>query len=132
MAKQNFYITVVQHGGFKKANSWLERQLEKINFGWLDKYGKMGVEALRAATPKDTGFTADSWTYEIHRTEDEVRIEWHNTNFAKDWFPVVIGLQLGHATKNGGWVEGTDFINPALKPIFEEIKNKISKEVKTH
>lgn len=124
-------ITVEQHGGFKKANSWLEKCLELANLGWLDKYGRQGVEALSNATPKDTGLASRSWSYKIMREPGEVRIEWHNDDI-EHGFPVVIGIQYGHATKNGGWVEGTDFINPALRPVFEEIANKVSKEVKRH
>lgn len=127
----NNLITVEQHGGFKKANSWLEKCLELVNFGWLDKYGRQGVEALSQATPKDTGRAATSWSYKIVREADVVRLEWHNDDI-ESGFPVVIGLQYGHATKNGSWVEGTDFINPALRPIFDEIARKISKEVNKH
>jgi hypothetical protein len=127
----NNLITVEQHGGFKKANSWLEKCLELLNFGYLDKYGRKGVEALSQATPKDTGLASSSWSYEIHREPGEVRIEWHNSDI-EHGFPIVIGLQYGHATKSGTWVEGVDFINPALRPIFEEIANNVSKEVKRH
>lgn len=124
-------ITVEQHGGFKKANSWFERCLELAKFGWLDKYGRQGVEALSKATPKDTGLASQSWSYEIKREPGEVRIEWHNDDI-ENGFPVIIGLQYGHATRSGSWVEGTDFINPALRPIFDEIARNVSKEVKRH
>ncbi len=121
-------ITVVEHGGFKKANKFLERCLEKVKFGDLDKYGRRGVEALRAATPRDTGLAASSWSYKITRTDDTVTIEWHNDDI-ENGFNVVIGLQYGHATRSGSWVAGTDFINPAMRPIFEQIKQDIQREV---
>ena len=124
-------ITVTQHGGFKKANSFLERCLEIGKLGALDRYGRKGVEALSAATPKDTGLASSSWSYKIQRDEGEVRIEWHNDDI-ENGFPVVIGIQYGHATKNGSWVEGVDFINPALRPLFDEIKEDVLKEVRKH
>lgn len=124
-------ITLEQHGGFKKANSWLEKCLELVNFGWLDRYGRAGVEALANATPKDTGLASQSWSYQIQRDPGEVRIEWHNDDI-ENGFPVVIGIQYGHATKGGTWVEGVDFINPALRPIFDEIARNVSKEVRRH
>ena len=124
-------ITIEQHGGFKKANSWLEKCLELVDFGWLDKYGRKGVEALSAATPKDTGLASQSWSYQIQRDQGEVRIEWHNDDI-ENGYPVIIGIQYGHATKSGTWVEGVDFINPALRPIFDEIARNVSKEVRRH
>ena len=124
-------ISVTQHGEFKKVNSFLQRCLEIGNLGYLDKYGKRGVDALSAATPKDTGRASSSWRYEIHRENGEVRLEWHNDDI-ENGYPVIIGCQYGHATKNGSWVEGVDFINPALRPIFNEIKNDVLKEVKRH
>jgi hypothetical protein len=127
----NQAITVEVHGGFEKTNKFLERCLNVVKLGNLDKYGRRGVEALRAATPRDTGLAASSWSYEIHRTKDTVTLEWHNDDI-ENGFPVVIGIQYGHATKSGSWVEGVDFINPALRPLFEEIKEDVLKEVKKH
>lgn len=125
-------ISVEQHGEFKKAHSFLEKCLEKINFGYLDKYGRKGVEALRAATPIDTGLAASSWSYVINRQDkDVVTLEWHNDDI-ENGFPVIIGIQYGHATKSGSWVEGVDFINPALAPIFDEIRRDVLKEVTKH
>lgn len=125
-------ITIEQHGEFKKAHSFLERCLEKVNFGYLDKYGKKGVEALSAATPKDTGLAASSWSYVInHQEKGVVTLEWHNDDI-ENGFPVIIGIQYGHATKSGSWVEGVDFINPALRPIFDEINRDVLKEVTKH
>ena len=124
-------ITLVQHGGFEKTNRFLERCLNVVKLGYLDKYGRRGVEALRAATPKDTGLAASSWSYTINRTKDTVTLEWHNDDI-EHGFNVIIGVQYGHATKSGSWVEGIDFINPALEPIFREIKDEIWREVTRH
>ena len=113
---------------FKKTDSYLERLKEVFHSGLLDKYGKMGVDALRDATPKDTGETANSWTYKISRSNNVVTITWQNTNF-NNGVPVAILLQYGHATRNGGFVKGIDYINPAMAPIFQEIANEAWKEV---
>lgn len=110
-------------GDFKKTTKFFDfitagKYLDHV----LNKYGQLGVEALRDATPKDTGKTADSWVYEVERYDDgNVCVRWSNTNVNKDWFNVAIYLQFGHGTKNGGWVEGIDYINPALRPIFNEL-----------
>lgn len=96
--------------------------------GNLDKYGRAGVAALSAATPKDSGETASSWEYEIKRTKTTVSIVFNNTNI-QNGVPIAIILQYGHATNNGGYVEGVDYINPAIKPIFERIANDAWKEV---
>lgn len=99
----------------------------------LDEYGRMGVEALKAATPKDTGKTSESWEYRIvrkgNRYGTRVAIEWHNTNVVKDYANIAILLQYGHATGTGGWVVGIDYINPAIEPIFKEISDAVSMEV---
>ena len=124
-------ITIEATGGFEKANKFLERCLEKIKFGNLDKYGRRGVELLRQATPKDTGLAAASWSYQINRTNDQITLEWHNDDI-ENGFNVVIGIQYGHATKSGSWVEGTDFINPALRPVFDDIRREVLREVTGH
>lgn len=96
----------------------------------LDKYGKKGVEALAAATPKDTGKTADSWTYKIvEDNRGNMKIEWHNTNVVDDWANIAILLQYGHATRNGGYVQGRDYINPAVESIFKKLADEAWKEV---
>lgn len=124
----NQTITVEVHDSLNKTNRFLERCLNVIKLGNLDKYGKRGVEALKAATPRDTGLAASCWYYEINRTKDGVTLEWHN-NDIEHGYHVIMGIQYGHATKSGGWVEGLDFINPALRPIFEEIKDELWREV---
>lgn len=122
-------ITFKQKGSFKHINGRLEAWLEKKHFGRLDKYGKMGVEALKAATPVDTGKTADSWSYEIVRTKNSVKIVWSNSNTTVDGIPIVVLLQYGHATGYGTYVQGRDFINPAIQPVFDKIAAKVWKEV---
>ena len=128
----NQTITLTQTDGFSKANKFLERLLNKVKLGDLDRYGRRGVEALAAATPKDTGLAASSWSYTINRSEkDVVTIEWHNDD-VEHGFNVVLGVQYGHATKSGSWIDGVDFINPAIRPIFEEIKEDLWREVTRH
>ena len=97
-------------------------------YSTLAPLAERGVDALRAATPRSTGLTADSWTYEIERKDGGVTIWWSNTNVING-FHVAIGLQYGHGTGTGGWVQGYDFINPALRPIFDEIADAVWKEV---
>lgn len=99
----------------------------------LEKYGKMGVEALREATPKDTGKTSESWTYEVVKTEEgKYEIVWSNTNVVNDWANVAILLQYGHATRNGGFVKGQDYINPAIEKVFQKMADEAWREVKKH
>ncbi|HNX63451.1 MAG TPA: HK97 gp10 family phage protein [Candidatus Limiplasma sp.] len=94
----------------------------------LTLYGQAGVEALSAATPKDSGETAGSWSYEIVQKPTGVAIVWSNSNM-NDGANIAVLLQYGHGTRNGGYVQGVDYINPALKPIFERIANEAWKEV---
>lgn len=122
-------ISVTQKGDFKKLTSFLEKSKEVFNVGILDKYGKQGVAALQAATPKDTGKTAESWTYQIERKAGGVALTFHNTNRNKG-VPIAVILQYGHATGNGGYVEGVDYINPALRPIFEKLAEEAWREVR--
>lgn len=99
--------------------------------GWrmiLDKYGKRGVEALKAATPIDSGKTAASWSYEIEKTGNGYSIHWNNSNTNKG-AKIAILLQYGHGTGTGGYVQGVDYINPALNSIFTEMANEAWKEV---
>lgn len=122
-------IKLVARGGFKNVSSYIERLKENINIGTLDKYGKRGVEALASATPRDTGLTAASWQYSITRERGKATLYFHNTNF-QNGIPIAIILQYGHATRNGGWVQGIDYINPAIRPIFEELANQAWEEMK--
>lgn len=122
-------IVFKQKGDFSKFNKYTERLKEVVKLGDLNKYGRAGVNALKNATPKDTGLTADSWSYQIVRTKDQVSIQFNNSNI-QNGVPIAIILQYGHMTKNGGWVEGLDYINPSVRPIFEDIANEAWKEVR--
>lgn len=121
-------VTFKMKGDFSKVTNFLEKARESIKLGKLDKYGRAGVSALSSATPVDTGLTANSWEYEIKQGEGYVSIDFHNTNFNKG-VPIAIVLQYGHGTSNGGWVEGRDYINPAIQPIFDQIVQDAWKEV---
>lgn len=117
-----------QKGDFSKLNRYFERLKETANIGVLDKYGRAGVAALSSATPVNTGKTASSWYYDIKRQNGSVSIEFNNSNFNKG-VPIAIILQYGHGTGNGGWIQGRDYINPAIQPIFDQIANDAWKEV---
>lgn len=121
-------ISFKQRGDFSKSFKFMERVKEVVHLSNLDKYGREGVTALSSATPVDTGKTADSWTYEITRNRGSVTISFHNTNI-QNGVPIAIILQYGHATRNGGWVQGRDYINPAIQPIFNKIADEAWKEV---
>lgn len=121
-------ISISHKGDFKKTQSFLEKIKDGDIFNKLDHYGQMGVEALAAATPIDSGKTASSWTYKIVKSKQTVSIQWSNTNVNKG-VPIAIILQYGHATGTGGYVQGRDYINPALKPIFDEIEENVWKEM---
>jgi hypothetical protein len=122
-------ITIKKQGDYKKANSYLEKLLEIVHLGILDKYGKKGVEALKAATPKESGKTANSWFYEISHSENSASITWSNSN-TNQGYNIAILIQYGHGTGTGGYVRGTDYVNPAMKDVFEEIANEVVKEIK--
>lgn len=117
-----------QKGDFSRLTRFLERSKERIHLGDLDKYGREGVRALSSATPVETGLTASSWYYKITNTKDSVRISFHNSN-VQNGVPIAIILQYGHATGTGGWVEGRDYINPTVRPLFDQIANSAWKEV---
>ena len=121
-------ISFRQKGDFKKFNSYLERLEEVIKFGKLNKYGERGVSALASATPVDTGLTANSWKYTINRQKDSVAISFENTN-VNNGVSIAILLQYGHGTRNGGYVQGRDYINPTIQPLFDQIAEEAWKEV---
>ena len=121
-------ISFRQKGDFSKSMRFLERAKNAIRIGELDKYGREGVAALASATPIDSGATAKAWYYEIVRTKGSVAIEFHNSNI-QNGVPIAIILQYGHGTGTGGWVEGRDYINPAIQPIFDKIANDAWREV---
>lgn len=121
-------ITFRQKGDFSKLTKFLERAKEVVKLGELDKYGREGVAALSSATPIDTGKTASSWYYKITNQNGVASINFYNSNVNKG-VPIAIILQYGHGTRNGGWVEGRDYINPAIQPIFDRIANDAWREV---
>ena len=122
-------IKVRHKGNFNKTTRFLMSMKERKFLKNLEKYGRVGVDALRDATPKRTGLTADSWDYEIHWTKGTYTIAWTNSNMAERGMPVAILIQYGHGTHNGGYVQGIDYINPALAPVFDKIANDAWKEV---
>lgn len=121
-------ITFRQKGDFSKLTRYLEKVKSVVKLSDLDKYGKEGVAALASATPVDTGLTASSWSYEIKQNNGTVSISFKNSNI-QNGVPIAIILQYGHGTRNGGWVQGRDYINPAIQPIFDKIANDAWKEV---
>ena len=117
-----------QKGDFSKITKYFKKLrffTRNIDF---DKYGREGVTALKAATPVDSGETRDSWYYEIIKEDGNAKISFNNKNI-QNGVPIAIILQYGHATRNGGWVEGRDYINPAIQPIFDDIAARACKEV---
>lgn len=121
-------IKIKQKGDFQKTEKFLKKALGRKYMSVLEKYGEYGVNALTAATPVDTGMTAVSWRYEIIQNGSGISVVWHNDNI-KNGINIAIILQYGHGTKNGGWVEGRDYINPALQPIFDRLAELAWKEV---
>lgn len=121
-------IVFTQKGDFKKTEKFLNKASKAAYFRKLEKYAREGVKALSAATPVDTGKTAASWSYEIRQTKGSVSIYWTNSNVNKG-VPIAIILQYGHGTNNGGYVQGIDYINPALRPVFERLAEETWKEV---
>ena len=121
-------ITFKHKGDFSNLTRFLERAKEVVHMGDLYKYGRAGVEALASATPVDSGETANSWYYEITNSNGSAKITFNNSNI-QNGVPIAIILQYGHGTGTGGWVEGRDYINPAIQPIFDEIANNAWREV---
>lgn len=121
-------ISFVHKGNFNNTEKFFDRIMHRSYKDTLASYGERGVKALAAATPKDTGKTADSWTYSIEEGKGTVSIVWSNTNVNKG-LNIAVLLQYGHGTRNGGYVQGRDYINPALQPLFDEIANKAWEEV---
>ena len=121
-------ISFRQKGDFSKFTRFLERMKEGVHLGDLDKFGREGVAALSSATPVDTGVTASSWYYKITNKNGVARISFYNSNI-QNGVPIAIILQYGHATGTGGWVEGRDYINPAVRPVFDKIADTAWREV---
>ena len=121
-------INFRQTGDWSKTTNFMKRLKQRKYLSFLDKYGQRGVDALSSATPVDTGKTANSWSYEIRKNGKKVSIVFKNSNIVNG-VPIAIILQYGHGTRNGGWVEGRDYINPAIQPIFDEIVKEAWGEV---
>lgn len=121
-------ITFKSKGNFKKTEKLLKKSLGKEWRSILDKYGRLGVQALASATPVESGQTASSWSYSIEQKGSTISVVWNNNHINKGVNIAVI-LQYGHATRTGGYVQGRDYINPALRPIFDELADAAWKEV---
>ena len=121
-------ISFRHKGDFSKLTRYLERAKDAVRLSILDKYGREGVAALASATPVESGKTASSWYYEIERGDGTAKLIFLNSNINKG-VPIAIILQYGHGTGTGGWVEGRDYINPAIQPLFDKIADDAWKEV---
>lgn len=121
-------ITIKQKGDFKKTEAFLKTPFSKKFRFILNKYGRIGVQQLQANTPKKTGLTASSWKYELIESDGKSAIIWSNTNKVKG-VSIALILQYGHATRRGGYVQGIDYINPALRPIFDKMADEAWREV---
>ena len=121
-------IRIRHKGDFSKTTRYLEKAKRAARISDLDKYGREGVAALASATPVDSGLTANSWYYKIERVNGLVKISFYNSNI-QNGVPIVIILQYGHGTGTGGWVEGRDYVNPAIQPLFDRIANEAWREV---
>lgn len=121
-------ISFRQKGDFSKLTRFLEKAKNVVRIGDLDKYGREGVAALSSATPVDSGLTASSWYYKVEHTNGSAKINFYNSNI-QNGVPIAIILQYGHGTGNGGWVQGRDYINPAIQPLFDKIAENAWREV---
>ena len=125
-------VTIKTKGSFKNFLSFSDKMLKRDYVKVLDRYAKKGLEALKANTPVDTGKTRDSWYYEIIQDKQSIKIVWKNSNVTSYGTPIVLFIQYGHYTKSGTFIQGIDFINPALKPIFSKIADNIWMEVTSY
>lgn len=121
-------ITFKHKGDFSKTIKYLKDVKQPIKIEILERFAKEGVKALSSATPIESGLTADSWDYKITSNENGASITFNNSNINKN-VPIAIILQYGHGTGTGGWVEGRDYINPAIQPVFDKIVEEAWKEV---
>lgn len=122
-------IDIKQKGDFKNLLSFLKDNQHQPNLDLLKQYGEEGVKLLQEATPKDSGKTAESWYYKIEQNNDSISLSFYNSN-ENNGVAIAILLQYGHATGTGGYVEGIDYINPVVQPLFNELAEKVWKEVK--
>lgn len=121
-------LVIETSGNFENTERFLKKMQKQEVFSSLEKYGKLGVDALSRATPKDSGKTASSWSFRVKKSFGSYTIEWLNTH-VNQGVNVAIILQLGHGTGTGGYVVGRDYINPAIRPVFDRIANEVWKEV---
>lgn len=122
-------ISIKVKGNYKKVNNYFEKALNVFKLGILDKYGQMGVDILSRNTPIDSGKTSQQWSYIVEHSFDGSKIVWKNSN-ENEGINIALILQYGHGTGTGGYVQGTDYINPVVKEVFEQMANDIWKEVK--
>lgn len=116
-------------GDFSKTKSFLKNMMKKQKQLSLDDWGRLGVEALSSSTPVDTGKTASSWSYSIEETKNGITLAWNNENVNKG-VNIALIIQYGHVTRNGVFIKGRDYINPALAPVFDRIEESAWREVK--
>jgi hypothetical protein len=121
-------IGIESKGSFKQTNKFLTTISGDQIFADLHLYGRQGVEALMKATPEESGYTAHSWAYKIVQRKNKWHVEWYNTNVV-DGVNIAVILQYGHATRHGGYVQGIDYVNPALRSVFENLQNNVWKKV---
>lgn len=125
------YFTVTTQGDFKNLTGFLERAKEIANRGVLNKYGEEGVKLLQSVTPVRTGKTRASWYYKVKQQGNGVvALEFHNSNIQRGQYNIAVIIQTGHATRGGSWVQGRDYINPAIRTLFDEMSANILKELK--
>lgn len=122
-------ITFRHRGNFSKLSRYFNKLIDSRTAGKLQKYGEMGLEALKSATPVNSGLTASSWSYEIEATDTGYSVVYSNSNVVNGWFNVALMLDVGHGTGTGGWVEGLNYIDPAIQPVFEKMAHDLWLEV---
>lgn len=121
-------ISVSTSGSYDNTKKYLQKSARGDFYSGLDKYAQAGVNALAAASPRESGLSANSWAYKIERNRANCTITWYNTD-VEEGFPVAIMLQYGYATGTGGYVQGRDYINPAMRPIFDQIEAEVRRAV---
>lgn len=121
-------ISINQKGDFAALTTYLNKLNKQNNIEILNKYGKEGVRLLSSATPVRSGKTAASWYYKIEQSKNTISLNFYNSNI-NNGVPIAIILQYGHGTRNGGWVQGRDYINPVVQPLFNKIAQEAWKEV---
>ena len=121
-------ISFDSHGDFGKTDNFFKKMMGQDFMSVLDHYGKQGVSALASATPRESGETANSWSYEVVKENGRYAVYWRNSH-VNEGVVIAVILQYGHGTKNGGYVQGRDYINPAIRPVFDKISQEAWKAV---